>query len=174
MRQKLAFVAIALAAMAAIVLPASPAFAQYSPDATLDLGTGYGATALSQSILGGTSQIGTEGGQGTDELSPTMKEYCATWPEETTCVAYTERAAQRAQQQQAQSQMQPGMQPQPQPQMQPAAAPDQARMNEMRAVLEPQYERRVREEGKASADRWLVETARRLGEQDGRAAREGQ
>lgn len=33
--------------------------------------------------------------------------------------------------------------------------------------LRPEYERRVREDGKPSADRWLRETARELGRRDG-------
>ncbi|WP_133000974.1 hypothetical protein [Luteimonas arsenica] len=37
--------------------------------------------------------------------------------------------------------------------------------------LRPEYERRVREDGKPSADRWLRETAAEMGRRDGAAMR---
>lgn len=45
--------------MLALLALAAPlaAHAQYSPDATMDLGAGYGQTALSQSVLQGTRGI---------------------------------------------------------------------------------------------------------------------
>jgi hypothetical protein len=138
--------------LAPLLLCAASASAQYSPDASMDLGTGYGATALGSATLDGTRRLGTDGG-GSDELSPTMKRYCAQWPNEGVCRADRERAAQRQQQ---------------------AARPSQARMNELMAQLMPEYEQRVRQDGKASADQWLRETAFRLGQQDGRAARQRQ
>ena len=46
-------------------------------------------------------------------------------------------------------------------------------MNQFLAQLRPEYEQRVRRDGKASADQWLRETAFKLGQQDGRAARQG-
>lgn len=45
-----------------------------------------------------------------------------------------------------------------------------ARMREIR----PEYERRVRTDGKASADQWLMRTAREAGRRDGAAMRGGQ
>lgn len=130
-----------------LLLPAS-AFAQYSPDASVDLGVGYGATALGQSTLDGTRRLGTKG-KSSNELSPTMKSYCAQWPNESVCRADSARAAPRNQR----------------------AAPSQDRIAELTARLEPEYKRRVRRDGKVSADKWLGETARKLGQQDGRAAR---
>jgi hypothetical protein len=41
---------------------------------------------------------------------------------------------------------------------------------EMRAIA-PEYNRRVRRDGKAKADQWLAKTARRMGRRDGAAAR---
>ncbi len=43
---------------------APAAQAQWDPGATLDLGTGYGQTALSQSILSGTRHLGSKSGVG--------------------------------------------------------------------------------------------------------------
>jgi hypothetical protein len=50
-----------LAVLAA--LPAAPLQAQWSPDATMDLGVGFGQMALSQSALSGTRSIGTTSGK---------------------------------------------------------------------------------------------------------------
>lgn len=132
-----------------LLFPAS-AFAQYSADASIDLGVGYGATALSQSTLDGTRRLGTKG-KSSNDLSPTMKRYCAQWPNEGVCRADRARAAQPDQH---------------------AARPSQGRIAELTARLRPEYERRMRRDGKASADQWLGETARRLGQQDGKAARQ--
>jgi len=126
-----------------------PAFAQYSPDATLDLGMGMGSTALGQSTLSGTRQLG-QGKKGSDELSPTMKRYCAQWPNEGVCRADRARRLQRQQQ---------------------SAQPSPERVNQLMARLRPEYEQRVRRDGKTRADQWLRETAYRLGQQEGRTAR---
>jgi hypothetical protein len=83
------------AAAVAIVATPVPGHAQYSPDASASLGAGYGATALGQSTLSGTRQVG-QPTKGSDELSPTMKRYCAQWPNEGVCRAARERAAQTA------------------------------------------------------------------------------
>jgi hypothetical protein len=138
---------LALATAILLAIPVS-ASAQYSPDASLDLGVGYGAIALGQSTLSGTRQLDAKG-KGSDELSPTMQRYCARWPDETTCRMHRARKAQRHE---------------------AAAAPSPERMGAMMAQVRPEYERRLRRDGKASADRWLSQTARALGEQHGRAA----
>jgi hypothetical protein len=57
-----------------------------------------------------------------------------------------------------------------------AAAPAQSRppdaeLRRMMAELEPEYRRRVRADGQASADRWLADTAYAMGQQDGAMAR---
>ncbi len=51
---------------------------------------------------------------------------------------------------------------------------DQHKLNleEELARIAPEYERRAREDGEASANEWLAETARALGERDGRATRQ--
>jgi hypothetical protein len=131
------------------LLIAAPASAQYSPDASMDLGTGYGATALGSATLDGTRRIG-ERGNGSDELSPTMQDYCARWPDEGVC-----RAARARSQQQRKDQ--PGL--------------PQARMSELMAQLRPEYEARVQRDGKSRADLWLRETAFRLGQEEGRRVR---
>lgn len=105
--------------------PCGAAFAQYSPDATMDLGTGYGQTALSQSTLSGTRKIGVDARSSTGKSSTT--------------------AARTAQAQSLQQQM---------------------------ARIAPEYKRRVRVDGQASADRWLAQTARALGRRDGQNARQ--
>jgi hypothetical protein len=110
------------------LLVATPAAAQYSPDASMDLGTGYGAIALGSGTLDGTRRIGTRG-DGSDEITTTPR----------------------------QGQDQP--------------APSPARVSELMAQLRPEYEARVRRDGKPRADLWLRETAFRLGEQEGRMAR---
>ena len=84
-----------------------------------------------------------------------MKQYCAKWPDEGVCRAARARDAQQQQQRQS------------------VAQPSQARMNQFLAQLRPEYEQRVRRDGKASADQWLREAAFKLGQQDGRAARQG-
>lgn len=45
---------------AGLCLASASALAQYAPDATMDLGTGYGQIALSQSTLSATRQIGKQ------------------------------------------------------------------------------------------------------------------
>jgi len=128
------------------------AHAQYDPGATLDLGTGMGATALGQSTLGGTRQLGQKS-RHSDELSPTMKAYCRKWPNEGVCKADRARRAGKRQ---------------------PTARvdrPSQRDMNAMMRAIAPEYNRRVRLYGKAKADRWLAKTAREVGRRDGAAAR---
>lgn len=44
----------------AALLASGAALAQYAPDATMDLGTGYGQIALGQSVLDGTRAIGKD------------------------------------------------------------------------------------------------------------------
>ncbi len=44
----------------AALLFSGAALAQYAPDATMDLGTGYGQIALGQSVLDGTRAIGKD------------------------------------------------------------------------------------------------------------------
>ncbi len=56
-------IAIALAAAALAALQVVPARAQWSPDATMDLGVGFGQMALSQSALSGTRSIGSTSGK---------------------------------------------------------------------------------------------------------------
>lgn len=46
-----------LATACAAALASAAACAQYAPDATMDLGTGYGQIALGQSVLNGTRAI---------------------------------------------------------------------------------------------------------------------
>lgn len=48
-----------------------------------------------------------------------------------------------------------------------------ALMERRRAQLRPEYERRVRTDGRSSADRWLREVAAEMGRRDGEAARAG-
>jgi hypothetical protein len=112
----------AVALCGCLMLP-SAAYAQYAPDATMDLGTGYGQTALSQSVLDGTRAIG-----------------------EKSSARQSRTGALRPQ-------------------------PSAAEMAEIRRRIEPEYNRRVRIDGKASADRWLAATAREMGIRAGRAAR---
>jgi hypothetical protein len=141
--------------LAAALLAATFSFdaaAQYDPGATLDLGTGMGATALGQSTLGGTRQLGKKS-RHSDELSPTMKDYCRKWPDEGVCKADRARRANRKQ---------------------PSAhigRPSQQDMNARMRAIAPEYNRRVRLYGKAKADRWLARTAREMGRRDGAAAR---
>jgi len=124
----------------------SEAKAQYDPGATMDLGTGMGGIALGQSTLSGTRQIGKKS-RHSDELSPTMKDYCRKWPDEGVCKADRARKARHAA---------------------PAPADLDAKMRE----VAPEYNRRLHLYGKEKADRWLAETARAMGERDGAAARE--
>lgn len=51
---------------------------------------------------------------------------------------------------------------------------DQHKLNleEELARITPEYERRVREDGEEQANQWLAETARELGERDGRSTRQ--
>jgi hypothetical protein len=126
--------------------------AQYDPGATLDLGTGMGGIALGQSTLSGTRQLGKKS-RHADELSPTMKEYCRKWPGEGVCKADRARWAGKKQ---------------------PTARvgrPSQRDMNAMMRAIAPEYNRRVRRDGKAKADQWLAKTARGVGRRDGAAAR---
>ena len=140
---------------AMLVLAASfapQARAQYDPGATMDLGMGMGATALGQSILGGTRDIGRKP-RHSDELSPTMKEYCAEWPDEGVCKADRARKAKR---------------------YTPAkrvSRPSREEINAKMRAIAPEYNRRLRLYGKARADRWLAKTAREMGRRDGMAAR---
>lgn len=118
----------------------------------MDLGTGMGGIALGQSTLSGTRQLGQKP-RYSDELSPTMKDYCRQWPGEGVCKADRARRSKKKQ---------------------PAARvgrPSQRDMNAMMRAIAPEYNRRVRKFGKASADRWLAKTAREMGKRDGAAAR---
>jgi hypothetical protein len=140
---------------AMLVLAASfapQARAQYDPSATMDLGMGMGATALGQSILGGTRDIGRKPGR-SDELSPTMKDYCARWPNEGVCKADRVRRGKRGG---------------------PAnriSRPSRQEINARMRAIAPEYNRRLRLYGKAKADRWLAKAAREMGRRDGAAAR---
>jgi hypothetical protein len=139
------------AALLAAAFPLA-ARAQYDPGATLDLGMGMGATALGQSTLSATRQIGATP-RGSDELSPTMHRYCQQWPDEGVCKADRARATERRA---------------------PAARagrPSQQEMNAMLQALLPEYKRRIRLYGQAKADRWLASTAQEMGRRDGAAAR---
>lgn len=49
-----------------------------------------------------------------------------------------------------------------------------ARMQALMRSIKPEYDRRVREDGKASADRWLRTVAWDLGQKEGRATRDSQ
>ena len=49
--------------------------------------------------------------------------------------------------------------------------PSPARTEALMRRLRPEYARRVKRDGKASADRWLKKTAWELGNAEGRAAR---
>ncbi|MGS1097237.1 hypothetical protein ACVCNR_22060 (plasmid) [Aquamicrobium terrae] len=141
--------------LAAVLLAATfslNAQAQYDPGATLDLGTGMGATALGQSTLSGTRHLGQKS-RHPDELSPTMRKYCQQWPNEGVCKADQARQANRKQ---------------------PSARverPGERDMNAIMRAIAPEYNRRVRLYGRASADRWLAKTAREMGQRDGAAAR---
>lgn len=61
----------------------------------------------------------------------------------------------------------------------PAAAPgrtlqpDPAKLEVYARTLRPEYDRRVKRDGQASADRWLRAVAHELGRRDGQAARAG-
>jgi len=135
----------------AFMLPGA-ALAQYSPDATGDLGAAMGSTALGQSVLSGTREIGRDGTD-SDELSPTMKRYCAEWPNEGVCRADRARQAQRKQ---------------------ASAKPSEERMRQLMAQVQGEYEERVHRDGRPAADKWLSETAYELGRQEGKAERGGQ
>lgn len=52
-----------------------------------------------------------------------------------------------------------------------AVQPSQAHVQALMAQIEPEYRRRVREDGEASAKRWLARKAWELGHDDGAAAR---
>jgi hypothetical protein len=131
----------------------SVAQAQYDPGASMDLGAGMGATALGQSTLSGTRNIG-KGKAGSDELSPTMKKYCAQWPNEGVCKADRARRAKRK--------TLSGQ----------ASHPSREEVNARMKAIAPEYNRRVRLYGKAKADHWLALTAREMGRRDGAAARQ--
>ena len=109
------------------LLPCGAALAQYSPDATVDLGTGYGQTALSQSTLSNTRDIGAT------KSSPSESS--------------ASRTASAARNLQTQS------------------------LDRELAWITPEYKRRVRTDGQASADRWLAQTARALGQRNGQQSR---
>ena len=67
----------------------------------------------------------------------------------------------------------PGVPDQPRPTPREMLARDDVRalVKRERARLQPEYERRVRDDGKASADRWLREVAAELGRRAGEAAK---
>ena len=57
----------------------------------------------------------------------------------------------------------------------PATQPaSNAHMQALMQSIKPEYDRRVREDGKASADRWLRTVAWDLGQKEGRAKRASQ
>jgi hypothetical protein len=137
-------------ALASIAMCVSAAQAQYDPGASMSLGAGMGSIALGQSTLSGTRNIG-KSTRHSDELSPTMRRYCAQWPNEGVCRADRARKARRA-----------------------SPSPSHSSQDLMKArmrAIAPEYNRRVRLQGKAAADRWLAATAREMGRQDGMAAR---
>jgi hypothetical protein len=141
------------AAMLALAMSfASDARAQYDPGGTMNLGMGMGATALGQSILSGTRNIGKKP-RHSDELSPTMKEYCAQWPSEGVCKADRARRARR------------------QLPTNQASRPSREEISAKMRTIAPEYNRRVRLYGKPKADLWLAQTAREIGRRDGTAAR---
>lgn len=141
------------AAMLVFAMSFAPhARAQYDPGATMDLGIGMGATALGQSILGGTRDIGRKPSR-SDELSPTMKGYCAEWPDEGVCKADRARRTRHRS---------PAKQ---------ASHPSREEINARMRAIAPEYNRRVQLYGKARADRWLTKIAREIGRRDGAAAR---
>jgi hypothetical protein len=145
---------IQFAAILALAFSFGPkAHAQFDPGATMDLGTGMGSTALGQSILGGTREIGKEPGE-SDELSPTLKEYCAQWPEEGVCKADRERRANQG----SSTEQDP--------------RPSQEEIDAKMKAIAPEYNRRLQIDGKLSADEWLARTAREMGRRDGAAAQE--
>jgi hypothetical protein len=140
------------AAMFFLALSFAPdARAQYDPGGTMDLGMGMGSTALGQSILSGTRDIGKKPSH-SEELSPTMKEYCARWPDEGVCKADRARRTKR---------QAPAKQ---------ASRPSREEINAKMRAIAPEYNRRVRLYGKPSADHWLARTAREMGRRDGMAA----
>ena len=69
------------------LLVGGPALAQWDPGATADFGMGLGQTALGQSTLDGTRKLGQADGKDSQagEPSPTMRAYCAKWPQEGVC-----------------------------------------------------------------------------------------
>jgi hypothetical protein len=127
-----------------LLLAPGGALAQYNPDASANLGARYGSMTLGQSILGGTRDIGRKPSAGRQGLSPQMQDYCRRWPNEGVCRANAPH---------------------------PAPAVDTSRRDELMRQIAPEYERRVRLYGKASADEWLAATAREMGRQDGVRAR---
>lgn len=141
-----------VAAAGFAALCSGPAEAQFDPGASMDLGSGMGSTALGQSILNGTRNLGKKGA-GSDELSPTMRKYCAQWPNEGVCKADRARKAKRKA---------PARQ---------AFRPSREEIDARMRAIAPEYNRRVRLYGKASADHWLARTAREMGRRDGAAAR---
>ena len=105
------------------------AHAQFDPGATQDLGTGMGASALGQSTLSGTRQLGRKSGN-SDDLSPTMRKYCQQWPNEGVCKADRARRARK------QGSAHVGR-------------PSQRDMKAMMRAIAPEYNRRARLYGKA-------------------------
>ena len=98
------------------------AVAQYASEATMDIGTGYGQIALSQSTMDGTRKMGERAVPADNRLAQNSK-------------------------------------------------PNQARKQALMKQIEPEYNLRLRRDGKLSADRWLAATARELGRQEGSADR---
>lgn len=141
-----------LAAAAALgVACCSVAQAQFDPGASMDLGSGMGLTVLGQSTLSGTRNI-DKSHAGSDELSPTMKKYCAQWPNEGVCKADRARRAGRK----------------PAERM---SRPSREEINARMKAIAPEYNRRARLYGKTHADRWLAQTAQEMGRREGMAAR---
>ena len=129
------FAATAIAAAAVLALPA---FAQFDPGASADLGVGMGQTAMSQSILSGTRRLSAPEGR---SAAPRARAHRGTAPSTTATVPGSARGP----------------------------SPEQVRARGEQ--LRPEYERRLRTDGKASADSWLARTAYEMGRREGAAAR---
>ncbi len=129
------------------------AHAQWSPSATANLGAGYGSMALSQSILSGTRRLGHNGANGSDDHTQNEHPQWRVQPEGAPAGSTPNGMAARHGQQ-------------------TVAYPSQARVDALWQQLKPEYEQRVRLDGQASADQWLLATAREIGRRDGARARQ--
>lgn len=73
-------------AAASIALIGAAAQTQYDPAASAQLGAGMGRTALSQSTLSGTRQLGAMGQGAARQPSPRFRAYCQQHPHEKACI----------------------------------------------------------------------------------------